>query len=45
MSKTNLIQLKVSPDLKQQLEQKALEKGLTLTAYVRMILIENVQKE
>lgn len=45
MSKTELLQLKISPDLKNALDQQARKKGLTLTAYVRMILIENLQKE
>lgn len=45
MSKTELLQLKVSPDLKNALDQVARKKGLTLAAYIRMVLIESLQKE
>lgn len=45
MSKTELIQVKISPQIKDFLEQKAKQKGLTLSAYIRMVLIEMSQRE
>lgn len=45
MSNTELLQLKISPDLKNTLDKVARKKGLTITAYVRMILIESLKKE
>ena len=45
MSKTELLQLKVSPDLKKTLDQIARKKGLKLAAYIRMVLIESLQNE
>ena len=35
-----MIYVRVPKDLKQQLQEEADEKGLTLSAYIRMILIE-----
>lgn len=35
-----MIYLRIDDDLKKQLQEEAEEKGLSLSAYVRMILIE-----
>lgn len=35
-----MIHLKIDVELKEQLRKEAKEKGLTLNAYIRMILIE-----
>lgn len=35
-----MLHLKINDELKKQLENEAKEKGLSLTAYIRMILIE-----
>lgn len=35
-----LLQVKVSYDLREELQKEAKEKGLTLASYIRMILIE-----
>jgi len=38
--KRNVIHIAVSEELKQKLTDEAKEKGLTLSAYIRLILIE-----
>ena len=35
-----MIHIKIDNELKKQLEKEAKEKGLSLTAYIRMLLIE-----
>jgi len=35
-----MIHIKINDDLKRQLEKEAKEKGLSLNAYIRMLLIE-----
>lgn len=40
MDKNKYIHVQVGEDLKKKLRQQANEKGLSLNAYVRMILIE-----
>lgn len=35
-----MIHIRIEEDLKEQLEKEAKEKGLSLSAYIRMILIE-----
>lgn len=35
-----MLHIKIDDDLKKQLEQEAKEKGLSLNAYIRMLLIE-----
>ena len=35
-----MIHIKINADLKRQLEKEAKEKGLSLNAYIRMLLIE-----
>jgi antitoxin component of RelBE/YafQ-DinJ toxin-antitoxin module len=35
-----VLHIKIDDDLKKQLEQEAKEKGLSLNAYIRMLLIE-----
>jgi predicted HicB family RNase H-like nuclease len=35
--------LRLSPELRARLEEQATEKGLTLTAYIRMILTEKAR--
>ncbi len=39
------LQIYLSKDKKEKLKRKANEKGLTLAAYIRMVLIESLQKE
>ncbi len=39
-----LINLEIDPDLKDKLKTKAKSKGLTLSGYIRMLLIEDVNK-
>lgn len=45
MPKTELIQVRITPETKSMLEKTAKAKGLTLAAYIRMILISSLQKE
>ena len=35
-----MIHIRINDDLKRQLEKEAKEKGLSLNAYIRMLLIE-----
>lgn len=45
MPRNDLIQFKIPSEIKSRLEQVARKKGLTLAAYIRMVLIESLQKE
>jgi predicted HicB family RNase H-like nuclease len=38
-----MLHIKIGDDLKKQLETEATEKGLSLNAYIRMLLIERKQ--
>lgn len=39
-----LINIEIDPNLKEKLKAKAKSKGLTLSGYIRMILLENLEK-
>ena len=40
MKKDDILMIKVAPDFKKQLVKDAEKKGLTLSAYVRLVLME-----
>ena len=39
-----IINLEVDPELKAKIKAKAKAKGLTLSGYIRMLLLENLEK-
>lgn len=39
-----LINIEIDPNLKEKIKAKAKSKGLTLSGYIRMLLIEDVNK-
>jgi len=43
MNNTQQLLVKVSPELQQRLREQALERGLTLTGYIRMVLTERAK--
>ena len=40
-----LINIEIDPNLKEKLKAKAKSKGLTLSGYIRMVLLENLEKQ
>ncbi|EKD93385.1 MAG: hypothetical protein ACD_28C00158G0002 [uncultured bacterium] len=45
MSSSSLIQIKVDPSLKEKLKRIALSKGLNVTSYIKMSLIQFSEQE
>lgn len=42
MKQDTTIQVKISSELKRKLEKKALSKGITMSAYIRLLISEAV---
>lgn len=45
MANTERISTFLSPEIKAKVEEKAKAKGLTLSAYIRTLLIEEIEKQ
>lgn len=45
MTTTTLIQIKIDPSLKDKIKRIALSKGLNVTSYIKMTLIQNANRE
>jgi len=45
MANTERVSTFLSPEIKRKIEEEAKSKGLTLSAYIRTLLIEQVEKQ